>query len=299
MDMPKPQGTACGVTQCSTGQCDAVGKCLITPINVGAPCDDNAFCTTGEACNNLGQCTGGQPTCQATPQQSCVDIGCDEASNSCTQALLPDGMACDDGNGCTLGTTCTAGQCKAMSTITSCISNDGCCPAGCTLANDSDCLLYVPGVQQNVAESALAGWSVCYSGNYGDNVSLMTILANCNKAKLLMACRPTGQPTFNLVAMAPRVDVLFDCGQQTNCTKQSNGVGWYYSDSFSWGFAQGGESVYRNSCDYGGGGPQTNPHLRMCWHTGGGSTNGGYRCGDDNLGPYPDQNWQRVVYHAN
>ena len=74
-------------------------------------------------------------------------------------------------------------------------------------------------------------------------------------------------------------------------------MGWYYSDQWSWGFAPGGESVYRNSCDFNGGGMQTFPHLRMCWHTGGGNMNFGYRCGDDS-GTFYDQTWERRVYHA-
>ena len=110
-----------------------------------------------------------------------------------------------------------------------------------------------------------------------------------------MACRPTGAATYTLLAMGPRLDVLFDCGSQNNCTEQSNGVGWYYSTSYSWGFAPGGQSVNRSSCDYNDGSQQS-PELRMCWHTGGGNINQGYRCGANDLnGGF---NWERVVYEA-
>jgi hypothetical protein len=40
-----------------------------------------------------------------------------------------------------------------------------------------------------------------------------------------------------------------------------------------------GDAVSRNSCDTG----NTNPDLRMCWHTGGGNMNSGYRCGNNFL----------------
>ena len=110
-----------------------------------------------------------------------------------------------------------------------------------------------------------------------------------------MACKPTANANFTLLAMAPRVDVLFDCGTQTNCTKQSNGVGWYYSDIYSWGFAPGGEPVNRNSCDDNAG-AQTLPGLRLCWHTSAGNINSGYRCGSNDLNG--NATWQRFVYQA-
>jgi hypothetical protein len=95
--------------------------------------------------------------------------------------------------------------------------------------------------------------------------------------------------------MAERADVLFDCGTQVNCTQQANGVGFYYSDQYSWGFAPGGEPVNRSSCDYNDG-TQTQPELRMCWHTYDGNFEGGYRCGSNDLNGA--NNWERLVFHA-
>jgi hypothetical protein len=94
--------------------------------------------------------------------------------------------------------------------------------------------------------------------------------------------------------MAPRADVLFNCGEQNNCTQQSNGVGWYYSTTWSWGFAPGGLPVNRDSCDFNDGG-QASPQLRLCWHTGGNSLTGGYRCGNDT--PF-GSDWHRIVFEA-
>lgn len=139
MEMPKSMGTACGDTDCSVGQCNNQGQCVITPINQGQPCDDGKFCTTGEFCNNQGQCLGA-PTCG--PDQPCFLSGCDEATQACTMIPVADDMPCDDGDSCTVGTTCQGGVCGSpSSTINQCIDGDGCCPAGCSLAQDGDCSL--------------------------------------------------------------------------------------------------------------------------------------------------------------
>jgi hypothetical protein len=257
---------------CMIGVCNENAKsCVVTIGNDGSPCDDGNFCTGGEKCAS-GQCVGGQP-----------------ANN---------GVACDDKNGCTGGTTCINGTCGGpTSQITTCSSGDACCPAGCSLNSDADCLYWQSGVQQNVPEATLQGWSKCFTGTYADNSpTLSSLLQQCNKANLLMACRQVGQPSWKLVAMAPRADVLFDCGMQNNCTKQSNGVGWYYSDSYSWGFAPGGEAVNRNSCDYDSGLGQTSPDQRLCWHSSAQSINNGYRCGNNQLNG--DSGWERAVYQA-
>jgi hypothetical protein len=117
-------------------------------------------------------------------------------------------------------------------------------------------------------------------------------LQQCNKGKLLLACRPTASPNYTLVAMAPRLDVTFDCGSNPGCVHDSNGVGWYFNDSYSWGFAPQGEPVQRSSCDTN----NTQGDLRMCWHTGFASMNSGYRCGNNVLNG--DPSWERAVFHA-
>ena len=70
----------------------------------------------------------------------------------------------------------------------------------------------------------------------------------------------------------------------------ANGTGWYFTNSFSMGYAAEGEAVSRNSCD-------TNPGARhLCYHTGGGNLNSGWRCGD-NTGVGPSH--ERIIFHAN
>jgi hypothetical protein len=323
--MPTNEGSFCDdgkSDNCSQGQCQS-GLCVSLPVNDGSFCDDSLFCTINDKCV-AGSCSGDPNPC-APPDNPCMVGMCNEFSWSCSVVPAPNGSACDDANlctggdacqngqcvggppandgamcddanGCTGGTTCLSGTCQdPESEIMQCGSGDSCCPAGCTLAQDADCLYWASGVQKNVNPASLIGWTQCYSGTYADNFPpLQTILTQCDKSKLLLACRPTGQPTFTLVAMANRLDVLFDCGQQLNCTKQSNGVGWYYSASYSWGFAPGGQPVSRQSCDYNDG-SQLSPELRMCWHTSGSITTG-YRCGSNNLNN--DFSWERVVYEA-
>ena len=323
---PKNEGGLCNngdPNGCSQGKCVA-GSCTTVPKNDGQSCNDFKFCTINDHCQG-GSCAGDPNPC-APPNNVCQIGVCNENTQSCIVTIGNDGNPCDDGNlctgsekcasgqcvggvpanngvscddknGCTGGTTCINGSCGSpTSQIMACNGGDMCCPAGCTLQSDADCLYWKSGVQQNVAPALLQGWSQCFTGTYTDNSPTMAaLLQQCSKANLLMACRPVGQASWNLVAMAPRVDVLFDCGQQQNCTKQSNGVGWYYSDSYSWGFAPAGEPVNRNSCDYDGGG-QTVTDQRLCWHTGGSSINSGYRCGANDLNGAA--NWERAVFQA-
>ncbi len=105
----------------------------------------------------------------------------------------------------------------------------------------------------------------------------------------MLACRQKGEQSWKLAAMGSRADVLFDCGSGTDCAHLANGVGWYYSPTFSWGFAGAGEAVSRNQCDTNAG------PLRLCWHTV--SMAGGYRCGDA-TGLNSDAGWERAVFQA-
>ncbi|CAF1679703.1 unnamed protein product, partial [Adineta ricciae] len=75
------------------------------------------------------------------------------------------------------------------------------------------------------------------------------------------------------------------------CTHIANGVGWYYSDSYSWGFVSGGDNVTRNHYDS----ASTNAIYRLCWHT---KNDGGYRYGSTTL-LNNNTSWEKVIYHAN
>ena len=96
----------------------------------------------------------------------------------------------------------------------------------------------------------LAGWQQCYLGTYNQaGVSLAQIQAMCPGSKLLLACRPTCNPTLTLMAWADRADVLFDVGNAGNAFHDANGTSWYFSPTWSWGFFKPGDGVSRSSCD--------------------------------------------------
>lgn len=151
------------------------------------------------------------------------------------------------------------------------------------------------GVQFNLNPSSLpSGWSQCYTATYASDMSstvVASILSTCNRNKLLLGCRPTGNTILTMAAMSNRADVLYDCGSTGNCVYTANGVGWYFSNSYSWGFVNGGDTPSRSSCDTASG----NDAYRLCWHTNGG---GGYRCGATSS-LNSDSTWEKVIYHSN
>jgi cysteine-rich repeat protein len=174
--------------------------------------------------------------------------------------------------------------------------NDSACGGARNWICEAQTLVLLPGVQQNLDPASLGGWTECYADTYDNSsTALADILAACSGDNLMLGCRPVGDSNLTLAAMAPRADVLFDCGSQNNCTNQANGVGWYFNDSYSWGFAPAGEPVNRSSCDFNDG-AQTAADQRLCWHTSAGNIASGYRCGDNNLNGA--SGWQRVIYQA-
>ena len=112
----------------------------------------------------------------------------------------------------------------------------------------------------------------------------------------LMGCRATGTTTLLVAANAPRADVTFDTGI-TDVPHDANGVGWYYSDVWSWGFAPQGAPIHRDSCDiidsiYS---PGTLGDQRLCYQTFSGTISQGWRCGlADELNGSID--YERVFY---
>jgi hypothetical protein len=151
---------------------------------------------------------------------------------------------------------------------------------------------YPSGPQVNVSESQLTGWTQCWSGLYNGTVSLATVLAACQGDYLLLAGGPVGSTTFDVVAAAPRADVIHDTGN-SNTPHDANGTGWYYSSSRSWGFAKQGDAINRITCDV----LNVNPAQRLCWHTSGGNMTGGYRSGS-NTGLNGSTAYRRVIYVA-
>jgi hypothetical protein len=149
------------------------------------------------------------------------------------------------------------------------------------------------GPQNDIPEEALQGWRACHREAYdASETSVASLLEACSGNHLMLACRPEGAPSLQLLAHAPRSAVTrVTPPEAVNEPFDANGSGWYFNDSYSWGFARQGVPLDRNSCDWNES-PPGDPQ-RLCWHTGDGNLRWGWRCGaNTDLG----SGWERVVY---
>ncbi|MCB9547808.1 MAG: hypothetical protein H6706_18455 [Myxococcales bacterium] len=148
------------------------------------------------------------------------------------------------------------------------------------------------GVRENTPDNQIgAGWRVCHTSTFGATTNgLNALLANnCAGNRLMVGCRPVGSANWTLLAQGSRAAVLANTGNG-NATVRDNGVEWYFSNSYSMGFAPQGQAVSRNSCDTQGGlGTQ-----RMCWHTNADRITSGYRCGNNFLNG--NNSWERRIW---
>ncbi|CAF1113488.1 unnamed protein product [Didymodactylos carnosus] len=181
--------------------------------------------------------------------------------------------------------------CLGISNISGYVSPDS---STVPQTNVNDTIYWASGPQTDLDPLNLTGWSVCYQDTYDVDLylTLNTALLQCYKNKLMMSCRPISSSLLTLAAMGLRSDVLYDCGTNESCTHVAHGVGWYFSSSFSWGFVDGTDSVYRGQCDT----TSYNSDLRLCWHTGNWGV-GGYRCGAT-TGLNINNGWERLIWHA-
>jgi hypothetical protein len=108
----------------------------------------------------------------------------------------------------------------------------------------------------------------------------------------MLACRATGSDVLTVAAHAARADVTFDTGGN-DTPHDANGVGWYFNDDYSWGFAAAGDSIDLNICDI----SSSNGGQRLCWHTQQSPALGGWRCGTS-TGLNSNPSFERVVYQA-
>ena len=148
-------GAICGNGVIESGEtCDPVESCP-------AVCDDGNACTTNDMSGSAETCNvacsfSSITTC--APGDGCCPTGCNPSTDTDCSATCGDGtvdenetcdppstcpMSCDDGDACTVdlltGSIQNCNVACSNSPITTCVSGDGCCPAGCTSASDSDC----------------------------------------------------------------------------------------------------------------------------------------------------------------
>jgi len=160
----QPVPNDCHVSKCNPQN----GMCEPEPGNENQPCvDSNDLCTVGKTCK-AGKCEGGMPKDCSQLTQGCFDGVCDAVTGACTQKAIMPGNNCaeatDDcnqgvcdangmcnpqptnengncnSNSCTSNQTCKMGMCQGGMPITQCKNGDFCCPMGCTISTDSDCL---------------------------------------------------------------------------------------------------------------------------------------------------------------
>jgi len=176
-----PAGSFCGNPASSScdqaDACDGSGNCQQRISANGTPCDDGAFCTTGD------QCQGG--LCVASGQVNCgANRSCNEAADQCqcqgcqigatcfaNGARNPSNacQVCDPNRSTTAFSVNVGGACG--SGPTECSGQDTCTPQGqCVpnnLANGTSCTSVVRGNCQNGAcvSATLPAGATCEQGN--------------------------------------------------------------------------------------------------------------------------------------
>ncbi|MEK6907129.1 MAG: hypothetical protein AABW45_01235, partial [Nanoarchaeota archaeon] len=130
-----PQDVACAQNEvCSNGQCTTVSCSAGT-------CNDDNSCTI-DSCTNPGTVTSQCNYTNKALNSVCLTNSgsggiCDNSSPKkiCLIPICSSSANCNDNNACTLDSCTNPGKynaaCSISSTITSCVNNDGCCPAGC------------------------------------------------------------------------------------------------------------------------------------------------------------------------
>ena len=268
---------SCAAGQCGVGACSpGFGNCDQLPDN---GCEANIHSDL-QNCGRCGSVCGPVANAAATCSMGACTVRCDPGFADCNNNLA---------DGCETNVRTDARNCGICGRV---------CPANQFCINGGNCGgFYAPvGPQRNVPVANLVGWSQCFLDLYNDAMpTTAQILAACPRAKLMLACRKTGDPTLALLAWAPRADVLSPsnvmiCGPPF-VPHQANGAGWYFDGNISWGFAGGGETVSLCGCDTG------NSNQRLCWHTMGGKLDGGYRCGAT-IELNASAAWERVIYQA-
>jgi hypothetical protein len=269
--------------RCSDGSCD--GACN---VNFADCNDDKQFdgCESDSRSdvNNCGTCgtrcssnhitrACNKGTCEGTCKAGWADCNGDKQTDGCETSLMSDPLNC---GGC--NTQCAEGGCS-----------NGVCSS----------LFTFSGIQQNLPTASLVGWTECHSDRYHQEARLEDIFTACAGSQLLLACRKVGSGVLQLAAHAPFEEVTFDTGAG-DLLHSANGVGWYFSQGESWGFAPEGATIRRFTCDIENSSLQingTDGDKRLCWHTDDGLLSPGWRCGAaDSLNE--DSSYERVIFAA-
>ncbi len=91
---------------CTQDACEKAGNKGCTHTATNAQCSDGSVCTTDDACDSKGACTGKAKDC--SDGQVCTDDSCDKALG-CQN--VPNTAKCVDGDSCTTNDHCAGGKC--------------------------------------------------------------------------------------------------------------------------------------------------------------------------------------------
>jgi hypothetical protein len=185
----------CGVSDgCTTNTCNAAGLCDTPIVEVDdTECDDDLFCTINDRCLS-GVCES-DPVDVEDPI-ACTDDYCDEASRTIWHRT--NRTACDDGSVCTVDICHSTndferfpGGCENRPA--ECTDDDGCCPAACTTATDSDCLENCDDGICSAEENCLNCEADCGCGDGQDCGSNgLCIVLDCEPSCTGKTCGPDG-----------------------------------------------------------------------------------------------------------
>ena len=131
-----------GIPTCYEGVCDTTKDPPVCAIQKSSPeteCDDGAFCTVGDHCQD-GACIPGttQNDC-GLQSDACNNVTCNEASDSCQLSPKPVGTGCTPADLCqTAGQCNSAGQCVGVPNDCLWTPVDACHVAVCD-PNDGQC----------------------------------------------------------------------------------------------------------------------------------------------------------------
>jgi hypothetical protein len=113
-----------------TGGGDGSGPCLDA-----SDCDDGIACTV-DTCDRANGCRHQPHDAQCDNGNACDGAETCDPGLGCQPGTA---VVCDDADACTMDACNPATGACAAQPLATCLSGDGCCPAGCTADMDDDC----------------------------------------------------------------------------------------------------------------------------------------------------------------
>lgn len=121
--------------QCNAESCNEEEGCVANPLPNGTQCEDGAYCSVGDECQDGGCIAGDSRNCDAFDGQCRVGL-CNEGSNAC-QSVIDVSVGCTDALYCTVNETCLSnGNCQTTARDCS-VASDTCNLGSCSEGLDS------------------------------------------------------------------------------------------------------------------------------------------------------------------